>query len=867
MTNLSPPPGSRSRRRLGIALAAGTLAALALIAAVPWALSTPPARRWLLARADRALAPAGLDVASWRLSWFRPTRLTGLVVRDRQGDRVLAAPGATWDRNLWQILFDRPRFGTLDLGAAALDVERRADGSVDLAEALRPILTGDPRTDLTVRMAGGSFRLRDPGLAHPAMAGQADLTLRIPVAPRAVSWRLALAKRVRSPETLIVEGQLKRQRTGPAGESDLSVTLAGTRWPLDLQIEGYAASVRLDGTLDLQRRAGLWSSSGSVALLDLDAAGPVLAGDRLRLDRVAASWDVARGTDAWTIRRLELTGALGTLTSSGTLPASRGKSAQVVMDLDAVALTRHLPQALRLPEGLELIQGQAGLRIVARDDGGGPRWDVDVLTREFAWNRRALPFMAEAPTQLSAHIVPVAEGFRVDGRLEVRDPSPPLGPGRGPNRSFAVTAQTLYRADTPRIELSELSLVGPFGTLLASGQLDDPGGRCTLDLRGTAAPDWGMVHRLLTDGAGVGVGAHDEDEPPAPLGLESDPGASGVRFEVEPLTFRIRGPIASGPGFELWKRLEIESSVLLHRATASGIDVGAATISGRSQAGRIALEPIETTLNGGRLRIEPELVLDGPDGPVLRLGSGTAIVDAEVNEELSRRVLAYVAPVLGQATRPRGKVSVAIRRADIPLGAEAARRAVIEGNVEFRDLEFVPGPLGADLLGLVGRQDATLRLDAPVVLEVADGQIRQRGLAIPLGNLSRIELEGSVDFDRKLDLTASLPITSALLGDRPLLADIAEGARVTVPIGGTLAQPRIDRQALRDSMKDLGKSLLTRGAVRGAGELLFRLTRPRDPNAAPLPPPPRPTPEERRAQRLQRNEERRRERQERSGPS
>ena len=42
---------------------------------------------------------------------------------DAEGDRVVSAPAATWDRNLWQILFDRPRFGTLDLGKAVLDIE------------------------------------------------------------------------------------------------------------------------------------------------------------------------------------------------------------------------------------------------------------------------------------------------------------------------------------------------------------------------------------------------------------------------------------------------------------------------------------------------------------------------------------------------------------------------------------------------------------------------------------------------------------------------------------------------------------------------------------------------------------------------
>jgi hypothetical protein len=843
-------PAPRKRRRLRTALAVATLAVVALIAAIPWALSTPPARRWLVGKANGALAPGGLDVASWRLSWFGPTRLTGLVLRDRQGDRVVVAPSASWDRNLGQILFDRPRFGTLDLGPAALDVERRADGSVDLYEALRPILTGDPRTDLTIRIAGGSFRLRSPGLSRPVAADRADLMLRIPAAPQPVSWQMALAAsapdtRHETPDTrhqtLTVAGQLDRGRQGLAGEPDLSVSLAGTRWPLDLQIEGYAGSARLDGTIGFRRRAGLWSSSGTAALLDLDAAGPVLAGDRLRLDRVAASWDVSRGGHAWTIRGLQLTTALGSLTSSGTLPAAAGTSTQVTGRLDLAALARQLPHALQVPEGWTPDRGSVDLRIVVRQEGDRPAWDIGARVEDLAWDGDPSSLW-NADSDLSAHLVPGPDGLRIDGRLDVHDPTPPADAAPGRDRSFSLEARALYRDDPEQVELSELVLTGrDYGTLRASGRLDDPEGRRLIDLRGTLDPDWEAINAVLT--------------------ARVEPGA---RVEGGPVAFAVRGPLASGPVAEIWKGLDAAVEVDLRAATVFGLHVGPATIAARGEAGRIALEPIVSTLNEGRLRIEPELVLDGEDGPVLRLGPGTAVTDAEVNEEVSRRVLAFVAPVLEQATRPRGKVSVAITRAEIPLDTEgAAHRAVVEGSVVFRDVEFAPGPLATDLLGLIGRQDAILKLDEPVVLSVADGRVYQHGLGIPLGNVSRIELEGSVDFDRNLDLTARLPITAALLGDRPLLADIAEGALVTVPIRGTLSQPRIDRQALGAHMKDLGKTLLTRGAVRGASELLFRLTRPRDPDAPP--PPPRLTPQERKDQRLQRNEERRRARQRRDG--
>src|SRR5436305_14372569 len=104
---------ARKRRRWRvIALALVLLAPVVLAALMPVWLSSGAGRRWLLARANRALAPGGLDASSFHFSWFGPTRIHGLVLIDHEREHVIDAPRARWDRNLWQILTDRPRFGT-----------------------------------------------------------------------------------------------------------------------------------------------------------------------------------------------------------------------------------------------------------------------------------------------------------------------------------------------------------------------------------------------------------------------------------------------------------------------------------------------------------------------------------------------------------------------------------------------------------------------------------------------------------------------------------------------------------------------------------------------------------------------------------
>ena len=261
---------------------------------------------------------------------------------------------------------------------------------------------------------------------------------------------------------------------------------------------------------------------------------------------------------------------------------------------------------------------------------------------------------------------------------------------------------------------------------------------------------------------------------------------------------------------------------------SDGFEVGPVMIRGGRKAGVITIDPIRTTLNGGALTLIPQL-LDTPEGRVLRLDSGSGLENAEVTEVIASRVLAFVAPVLDGATRVHGRVSANVERADFPLRSDVGQKAVVQGQVVFHDLEFSSGPLAAELLSLVGREATPLRLDQPVVLSIADGKVHQTGLAIPVGNLTRIELEGSVGFDRSLDLLASLPVTQQMFPNGGILGDILPGTRFRVPIGGTLSKPKIDKEAFGDEMAGMGRDLLGRGA---AG-LINRLMRPRDEPAVP----------------------------------
>ena len=207
------------------------------------------------------------------------------------------------------------------------------------------------------------------------------------------------------------------------------------------------------------------------------------------------------------------------------------------------------------------------------------------------------------------------------------------------------------------------------------------------------------------------------------------------------------------------------------------------------------------------------------------MAAGSAIEKAEINDEVSTRVLSYIAPVLHKATQVRGFVSVHLDRAEIPLWGGGERQPNVDGTITFHDVVYGPGTLAKQLLTLTGKgENLGLRLDQAVKIQVADGRVTQSGLAIDMGNDVKVDLAGSVGFDQSLKMKAAVPVTGAMLGNQAALQEIVGGTRVGIPIGGTMTHPAIDRQALRVGLKDQSREIIKRSASRGVGQVLDRVT-------------------------------------------
>lgn len=790
--SLNPPRPHRRRRWLlffGLLL----LIPAVLFASLPWLLNTRAGNRLIGRSLAQAFAPGRVRVGAIRLSWSGPTRLTDVALDDPTGKGVVTAPSGSLTASLWGLITRPDRPGTLALDGAAFEVERRADGSIDLAEALAGVFASpDPLRSLSIRADRATVQVRAPRLARPVVAESMDLLVQLRPAPATATWSVDL-KQAAGP-TLRIRGEVDRWQSRPTSRfvPDLDFDVSLQNWPIVSKIEGVDLSAAVGGDFSIRRTDGRWLSAGSLRGHELKATWKPLQGDDLVLADLAAEWSIAGAPGGWSIDRLEATCPLGRLSAVVPDLAEVSRSARIEGQVDLAALARQLPHAFDLDRATSIEAGMARFVVVSRPDGDRAAWSVDANLADIAWRGQ--------------------DGIH---RLE--------------GSPISLAGRATYHPEGRRFELAELALATHYGAIRGRGRLEGHDGPYRLDLAGEIAPNWETLTAFLADRV-----------------------EAGAKLSGKSSSFRVTGTLDDSRPFA---DLEAVLGLELTEADLFGMQLGPSSIVARARDGRLAVDPIESTLNGGRLHLEPVVDLDAEGGPLIRLGKSSTLVGAAINEEVSHRVLSYVAPVLDRTTRSTGRVSVSIDEAIFPLGGDPGRRANVTGEVIFQDVEFAPSPLTREVVAIVAprKEPESIRLDQPVRLSIADGRVNQRGLAFPIGDVTRIEIEGWVDFDKNLGLVVTLPVTGAMFGNNPLLGDIVSGTKVQIPIGGTLEKPKLDKAGFNAALKDLGKSLLVKGAGVGALELLGRMARPRDPNA-----PPPPTAEERKALRLEKRNERRR---------
>jgi len=308
-------------RRWGLAIQVLLLVVCGSVAGLPWIVRLPVVHGRLAAYANSVLAPGSVEFSPIRLSWFRPTEIPDLTLRDAEGDAVLVAPRLTFEWGLWQMLVTRPVTAHVDLDGAKLDIERRPDGTIDLHDTLKPLMPEHPKHQLLVHFENSRVRLRDRLLGEPFRAGDLDAKIDMGRGYEPISWKIAMApeEAVGQSGRLEIEGSYSRAHVAPSGRHDMNVTVRGAAWPFAVANQGLGVRCVgvLDGTGDFQLQSGLWLAKGETKLSGVELSAPGVA-RTIRLDAANAGWDMQGSETGWTVEKLALESSRGSLRAAGS---------------------------------------------------------------------------------------------------------------------------------------------------------------------------------------------------------------------------------------------------------------------------------------------------------------------------------------------------------------------------------------------------------------------------------------------------------------------------------------------------------------------------------------------------------------------
>lgn len=216
------------------------------------------------------------------------------------------------------------------------------------------------------------------------------------------------------------------------------------------------------------------------------------------------------------------------------------------------------------------------------------------------------------------------------------------------------------------------------------------------------------------------------------------------------------------------------------------------------------------------------------------------LADARMNPAVAWGVLAYIAPVLADATRTSGRFSLELDGARLPVGDPAG--GVLSGTLAMHEVVVGPGPLVTNLFqtlpgNLPPPPSIRVADESRVRFALADRRVRHEGLkfGVPLPGPGRrldVQSSGTVGLDdRGLDLKLVLPIPADLRQDRPLLAALA-GKTISLGVAGRLGAPEIVFDGSIGRMAgDVARELIER--ARGGG-----VAAPESPAPGVQPPPP-----------------------------
>ena len=280
-----------------------------------------------------------------------------------------------------------------------------------------------------------------------------------------------------------------------------------------------------------------------------------------------------------------------------------------------------------------------------------------------------------------------------------------------------------------------------------------------------------------------------------------------------------------------------DTSVGWDAASIGGLTFGSADVPVVIENDRVRIDRSVIPTGGGSISPAATVYYGGPVR--IEVDPGVIATDVELTRELTASWLRYVAPVMADATGIDGVVGVTLDASTIRL--DQPDRSEVSGVVDIRGATMTAGPMVDNLLvgvdnarRLAGSlSDREVRRTGRTLVEMPPQQVAfdfRRGVVTHQRMFFTIDragimTSGRVTTDGRLDMVAQMLIEESWVGRD--LGSLA-GRRLTLPIGGTLDDIRVDTsavgrlltQAVIQAGQEKAQSFVDEQLQKGLGRLL-----------------------------------------------
>lgn len=365
---------------------------------------------------------------------------------------------------------------------------------------------------------------------------------------------------------------------------------------------------------------------------------------------------------------------------------------------------------------------------------------------------------------------------------------------REPVVKFATVAK--LSQDLNRLDLEGFQADASSVKLRADGSIADLAETMQVDLRGTWSPDWQRVQKLLDAYTYQMVrlaGRQDQ-------------------------AFAIRGPLYGKDPKAPWPPLELQGTTQVgwQKASVFLLPVEAAEVTVALDQAIAKIDSGVVPFSQGQVRLLAGLPLHDPQW-VVRIPAGTIAENVTLTPEICRDWLKFVNPLLADVATAQGKVSLETSGGAIPL--DDVNRAAARGTVHLNQVTVGAGPMALKMIEAVETirlmlrpagsgepkdRSVWIRMDQQAIpFTVTAGRVYHEGMHMTMKDLT-VRTSGSVGFDQSLNMVAEIPIADDWIKAEEWMQAL-KGQVIRVPITGTVAQPRIDMQGIRELTLNLAQ--------------------------------------------------------------